>query len=109
MADLPATVGNAFANAVEEIDRFLVPFDCWSMLEFGLYGEEGEMTKLSKINDEAKAKALLKLINKAVGTSENAVIPYDLSTAIEQIETVVPKLREAPEFRRLSTAARRPV
>ena len=42
LADLPATSGEAFAEAVDAISRFLVPFECWSMVYYGLYGEEGE-------------------------------------------------------------------
>lgn len=108
LADLPSAVGNAFANAVEDIERYLVPFDCWSMLDFGLHGADGEQPKLSIINDESKAKAFLRLLDKTIGTSETAVVPFNISAALEQIETVAPKLRELPEFRRLAAAARRP-
>ena len=41
-ADLPATSGSAFAEAVDAIERFLVPFDCWSPLDYRLYGDENE-------------------------------------------------------------------
>src|SRR5690606_9926852 len=34
-ADLPAAAGGAFSEAVSAIERFLVPFDCWSMSDFG--------------------------------------------------------------------------
>src|SRR5690606_8923645 len=30
LADLPAACGEAFAEAVNAIERFLVPFECWS-------------------------------------------------------------------------------
>src|SRR5262249_40492075 len=49
LADLPATAPGAFAEAVQAIERFLVPFDCWSMLEYGLYGEEDGTKKISRI------------------------------------------------------------
>jgi hypothetical protein len=107
LADLPATSGDAFAEAVDVIARFLVPFECWSMLDYGLYGEEGEAKKLAVINDEAKAKALLRLLDLTVGTSEGAVIPHDLADALDQIRSVAASLADAPAFRRLSTAARR--
>jgi len=107
LADLPATSGEAFAEAVDTIARFLVPFACWSMVNYGLYGDEGEAKKLAVINDEAKARALLKLLDLTVGTSENAVIPYDLTDALDQILKVDPALSTNAVFRRLATTARR--
>ena len=107
LATLPATSGGAFADAVNAIARFLVPFQCWSMIDYGLYGEEGEMKKLAIVNDEDKANALLRLLDLTVGTSEGAVIPQDLTDALDQIRFVAPPLADAPAFRRLSTAARR--
>ena len=89
------------------IERFLVPFECWSMLDYGLYGDEGDAKKLSMIDDEAKAKALLRLLDLTVGTSEGAVVPYDLTDALDQIRSVAPHLADSVSYRRLSTAARR--
>ncbi|OWV78221.1 hypothetical protein ATY78_13655 [Rhizobium sp. R635] len=107
LADLPATSKEAFAEAVDTIARFLVPFECWSMLDYGLYGDESGTKKLAVINDEVKARALLRLLDLTVGTSEGAVIPYDLTDALDQIRLVAPSLADAPAFRRLSTVARR--
>lgn len=107
LADLPATSGEAFAEAVDAIARFLVPFDCWSMINYSLYGEEGEAKKLTVINDQAKARALLKLLDLTIGTSEGAVIPYDLTDALDQILRVDPALSTGATFRRLAAAARR--
>jgi hypothetical protein len=107
LANLPATSGEAFAEAVDTIARFLVPFDCWSMVDYGLYGDEGEPKKLAVINDAAKARALLKLLDLTVGTSEGAVIPHDLTDALDQILKVDPTLSTSTVFRRLATAARR--
>lgn len=106
-ARLPATSGEGFVEAVETIERFLVPFECWSMLEYGLYGDDGGKRKLSIINDEMKAKALLRLLDLTVGTSEDATVPHDLTDALDQIRRVAPGLVSSPAFRRLSTAARR--
>ena len=107
LARLPATSGEAFADAVDAIERFLVPFECWSMLEYGLYGDAGGVKKLSIINNEIKAKAFLRLLDLTVGTSDDATIPHDLTDALDQIRRVSPGLVSSPEFRRLSTAARR--
>ncbi|MGP9812175.1 hypothetical protein ACTZWT_11740 [Rhodopseudomonas sp. NSM] len=107
LADLPATSGEAFAEAVDTIARFLVPFECWSMVNYGLYGDEGGEKKLAVINDKVKARALLTLLDLTVGTSEGAVIPHDLTDALDQIVEVDPALSANAVYRRLATAARR--
>jgi len=107
-ADLPATSEDAFAEAVHAIERFLVPFECWSMINYGLYSEGEEKKKLAVIiNSEANAAALLRLLDLTIGSSEGAVIPHDLTEALDQIRSVAPVLTGTPVFRRLSTAARR--
>ena len=106
-ADLPAAARDSFADAVNAIDRFLVPFDCWSMLEYGLYGEEDGRSKLSDIDNEDKAAALLQLLDRTIGESDGAVVPYDLSTALDQIQRVAPLQVNALAFRRLAAVARR--
>lgn len=107
LADLPATSKEAFTEAVDTIARFLVPFECWSMANYGLYGQEGEVKKLAVINDDGKARSLLRLLDLTVGTTEGAVIPHDLTDALDQIGSVAPSLIDDPTFRRLSTSARR--
>jgi hypothetical protein len=107
MADLPAVSGNAFAAAVDSIQRFLVPFDTWSMLDYGLYGDEDGMPKLSNIDNAEKASALLRLLDLTIGTAQSAVVPHDLGAALAQIEKVAPGLVADQIFRRLATAARR--
>ena len=59
------------------------------------------------IDNETKAKALLCLLDRTIGKAENAVIPYDLGDALEQVRKVTPNLARNPEYRRLETAARR--
>jgi hypothetical protein len=107
LADLPATSDEAFAEAVSSIERFLVPFDCWSMLDYGLYGDENGEKKIKQIDDVPKAEALLHLLDLTIGTSEGSVIPLDLTDALDQIKDVAPQLSDSPAYRRLATAARR--
>jgi hypothetical protein len=106
LADLPAAAKGVFAEVVDVIERFLVPFECWSMLEYGLYGEEGGKQKLSNIDNHEKANALLRLLDLTVGNTQGSVIPHDLADALDQIRKISPKLAETREFRRLATAAR---
>ena len=112
LARLPAVSGEAFAEAVDAIGRFLVPLDCQSMLGYGFL--EGEMSaqlrvpQLSDVVDDApKAHAFLRLLNQTVGNSPDAVIPEDLSFALRQMESVAPELASDPAFRRLAAASRR--
>jgi len=107
LSRFPAITRGEFAEAVKTIERFLVPFDCWSMGEYGMYGDDDGTPKLAMINDEAKAEALLRLLHLTVGTAENATIPYDLGDALEQVRKVAPNLVRTPKYRRLETAARR--
>lgn len=107
LADLPATAQKAFAEAVDVIERFLVPFESWFMLDYGLYGEENGKPKLSIINNPETAAAFLRLLDLTIGTAEGSVIPHDLADALDQIRKVAPNLAENKEFRRLATAARR--
>lgn len=78
-----------FAEAVGVIERFLVPFECWSLLDFGLYGnDDSEKTRLAMIDTPAKARALLTLLDRSVGQAEGAVVPYDLGQALAHIKQV---------------------
>lgn len=106
-ANLPAVAEEAFAEAVNVVARFLVPFKCWSLADYGFHGEVDGYQKLSLIDDEAKAKALLHLLDLTIDGAEGAVIPYDLTDALEQVKLVAPNLTGSKEYRRLSTMARR--
>ncbi|HBP86869.1 MAG TPA: hypothetical protein DD706_04140 [Nitrospiraceae bacterium] len=107
LANLPASAKEAFADAVDAIESFLVPFECWSMFEYGLYSGQDSNPNLLIINNHEKAVALLRLLGLTVGTAEGSVIPYDLTDALNHIRMVSPKLEKDQVFRRLATAARR--
>jgi hypothetical protein len=107
LADLPVTAGGEFVETVNTIERFLVPFDCWAMHDYGFYGEEDRDAKLSKIDTEEKAAALLVLLDRTIGDTETSVVPIDLGDALDQVRKVAPTQVETQIFRRLATAARR--
>ncbi|MFA6241640.1 MAG: hypothetical protein WC655_11970 [Candidatus Hydrogenedentales bacterium] len=106
LADLPAAAREDFVEAVATIERFLVPFDCWSIRDFGLYGTENGEVRLSVIDSPAKASAFLRMLDLVISTAEGTVIPHDLAVALEHIRTVAPELIKKSTFRRLATAAR---
>jgi hypothetical protein len=107
LAKLPAAAGAAFVEAVNAVERFVVPFDCWSMFEYGFYSQGDGMPKLANIDNGDKASAFLRLLDLTIGTAEGSVIPYDLADALDQVRKVAPSLTENHVFRRLATAARR--
>lgn len=107
LASLPAASQDAFADAVSAIERFLVPFDCWSLHEYGLLGEKDGVPRLSLIDNTEKARALLILLDKTIGAVEGAVVPHDLSDALAHLRSVSPQLLISNSFRRLAAAARR--
>lgn len=106
-AELPVASGSAFASAVHAVRSLLVPFDCYGLMDFGFATSRTDRAGLELIKDEAKARALLELLDATVGTDEDAVVPYDLSDALSQIESVERRLADTRPFRRLATAARR--
>jgi len=103
-ADLPATSGAAFADAVAAMDRFLVPFDCWALHDFGFFEEEDLRAIVETVAD---AEALLRLLDLTIGAKDEAVIPHDLSFALSHIRSISPKIASIPAFGRLAAAARR--
>jgi hypothetical protein len=106
-AKLPAKSGAAFAEAVDVIERFLTPFDCWSLHEYGLYGHDPDGKKLREVNGATEAAALLKLLDITVGSEERAVHPLDLDRALVAIRNANPKLVRDTRYARLSALVRR--
>jgi len=105
-AELPVSAGEAFSEAVSAIERFLVPFDCWSMFDFGLPGDEGG-PQVAFIDTPEMASAFLRLLNLCIGTAEGSVVPMDLAEALDQIRSLAGRLVHDPAFRRLETLTRR--
>lgn len=106
LADLPITCGEAFVDAANAIDRFLVPFESWSMHDYGIIGR-GEGSNLNLINTPEKAETLLRMLDHTVGGADGTPVPHDLGEALEQIRHISVALTELPSYRRLATLTRR--
>ncbi len=104
-ANLPVLSGECFSTAVEEINRYLLPFECWSLSDYG-FGFQDKDELANVVTDSSKAEALLKLLDKTIGSEEEAVIPYDLSTALEHISKIDKKLSGKSSFKRLKAQLR---
>jgi hypothetical protein len=107
LANLPQCTGTAFPDAVEAIERYLVPFECWSLGDFGFFELDNDETKLSEIDSVDTAKALMILLDRTIGEAEGAVVPYDLGRAIKIAKPFGRQVTEMKEFRRLAVLARR--
>lgn len=107
LVKIPAIAHEKFTEAVSVIKPFLVPFECWSMSDYGLHGEIDGKPKLDRINNIEKASAFLQLLDLTIGTADGSVIPHDLPDALDQILNVSPKLRKNKIYRRLATLARK--
>lgn len=105
-ADVPAASKDEFSNAVRILTRFLVPFDCWSMADYGLREQNDDDEPLRMIDDAEKGGALIDLLDLTIGTADGAVVPYGLGRALQHIRNVAPRLAETPKYRRLAAAAR---
>ena len=106
LADLPAACGNEFAGAVQAIYRFLVPFESWSLFDYGLR-DRNNHDSLNIINSPEKASALLNLLDATIIGADGVAVPRELSTALEKVSGISPSLSQRPAFRRLATLARR--
>jgi hypothetical protein len=107
-ADLPATAKGAFASAVKSVEPYLVPFDCWSLIDFGLYDNSDiDKPNFTVVQSSRDAESLLTLLDCCIGSSQDSVVPYDLSDALDHILTVSSYLSNSPGYRRLATLTRR--
>ena len=109
LAGIPACAQDSFSEAVDIIDHLLVPFDCRSLYFYGLRStsDQDAYSLLKQIDDENKAKALLRLFDHTIGSTENAIYPYELGEALGQISKVAPSLSDSRAYRRLTALARR--
>ncbi|WP_419939034.1 hypothetical protein [Candidatus Palauibacter sp.] len=107
LATLPVAASESFAEAVDIIERFLVPFSCWDMGMYHLYEDDNDPNRFAVVDDEAKGHALLRLLDNTVGYSEDAIVPYDLSYALDHIRSAAPSAAQLPSFRRLGATSRR--
>ena len=107
-AGIPASAGELFTEAVAEVEPFLVPFECWSMHDYGFLGDTAEgLSQVDRVDSPAKANALLRLLDLTVGTSSGAVVPMDLGEALDHISRTSPSATTTPLYRRLAALGRR--
>lgn len=107
LAALSAWIAAGTPNVIDEIERFLDPPERWLVSDYGFYGDDEGGPNLPRINTPERAEAMLRLLDRIIGTAEDAVVPDDLGSALEQIRNVAPQLAQLHSFRRLDALARR--
>ena len=91
---------------VETIERFLTPFDCWSLWDYGLYDRGTEDRELIDLTEPAEARALLTLLDLTIGSEEGAIVPRELDRALGKISLIEPKLAQDQRYLRLNSYVR---
>jgi hypothetical protein len=107
LANLPAKCGTGFVDAAHVIYRYLTPFDCWSLWEYGIYEGDAERRRIRGIETPGEAEAFLGLLDRTIGSEERAIVPNDLDRGLSHISLVDPRLARDPRFQRLNALARR--
>lgn len=107
LAALPAAAKSHFAAMEAVISTHLTPFDCWSLWEYGVLGDDGDERAIKWVETKGDAEAFLDLLDRTVGDEEAAVVPHGLDSALVHIALKSKKLESDPRYRRLLTLARR--
>ncbi len=105
-AKIPSNAGNSFSEAVKVISPFMIPFDCWSMADFGFFDIGNNDSKYDLINSSLKAESLLHLLDISIGKSEGSRFPHDLSKALAFIKRSSPKSASFLSYKRLAALTR---
>lgn len=106
LAQLPAETKGHFADAVGVIERYLSPFDCWSLWEYRALGDEPSGEKIRLPNGGDSARALMTLLDKTIGDGEGAVRPHDLGKALEWMRQQVRNITADRRYARLEALSR---
>jgi hypothetical protein len=104
---LPAACGEEFGRAVATIGRFIVPFPCWWLGDYGLDSAGEDSPGFTQIDNREKAEALLLLLDGTIGSTQDAVVPLNLDQALDHVRKLAPRIKTDPRYRRLAALARR--
>lgn len=105
-ARLPAACGECFVKAANSVRRFLVPFESWSLHDYGLRAENQNRAS-EVINNSEKALALLDIFDLTISGNDGTPIPHELGTALQIVSEMAPTLSRTPAYRRLAAFTRR--
>jgi hypothetical protein len=106
-ASIPAACGRRFKDAVTLIRRYLVPFDSWSMHDWGLLADNMRTVKADAIVGGEEAAAALEMLDLSISNVPDARTPVGLDAVLDHIAVQNKALGRDPRFVRLATMARR--
>lgn len=107
MARVPGASKNAFASAVDTVERLLVPFECWSLSEYEIFDYDDKDDPIRAINTPRDARALLKLLDLTIGYEETARVPYNIEIALAKAKKIDESVEHDRLYRRLAALSRR--
>jgi hypothetical protein len=107
LASLPAACGSAFVDACAVIERLIVPFETWTLMDFGIVHMGGGGERIVGIGDAGQANAILSLVDRAIGYADNVRVPHDLHYLLDHVRNIAPGLERSRTFERLQTLTRR--
>lgn len=103
---LPAECGSKFSEAAETVLRFLVPFDSWSLHDYGLgWGDRKDIQ--SVVDTPEKGASLLRLLDATVSGADGIPVPRELDQALEAIVRMDSRASRGSSYRRLAALTRR--
>jgi len=102
-ARLPAATRTAFSEAAELIERYIIPFECYSLYSFGMnYSNDDKLKMLKEIIDSSKdAESFLTLLDKAIAYTDSPIRPVELSEILGHIREIDSDLEYNPIYMRL--------
>ena len=105
---MPAAADAAFAEAVDALGDYLMPFNVWSLWEYRIYGHDDVGGReLTFPRTQAEARAMLTLLDRTIGEEEGAVVPHDLDVALTAMAARWSGAAKDRRFARLAALARR--
>ncbi|WP_338147271.1 SIR2 family protein [Neoroseomonas oryzicola] len=106
-ASLPAVCGRRFAKVVLLVRHALVPFEAWSMSDWGIFNLTTRAVEPNVILGADEAMAAVDLLDLTIGTSPDARVPLGLDTVLDHIAAQNSAVRLDPRYSRLSALSRR--
>jgi hypothetical protein len=105
-ASIPAASGRRFPRAVSSLRRFLVPFEAWSMDDWGFQAADGDGLRDRIVVGVAEAAAALDLLDLTISRGADVRVPRGLDAILAVLASQDPALRQDPRFARLAALVR---
>ena len=105
-ASLPAASARRFTRAVSLLRRFLVPFEAWSIHDWGFQATDGEGIRENTIVGAEEATAALDLLDLTISKNADARVPRGLDRILALLALQNQALQRDPRLSRLTALMR---